>query len=81
MAARQPREQRESRVCVEGRNIKDGFRRAGYTTIGTGAMNWFNPKLTASEQLICDFDHFAYFHDPVRATAGTLSSKSSGRST
>jgi len=67
-----PESKRESRMAVVGRNIKDGFRRLGFTTIGTGAMNWFNPKLPASEQLTCDFDHYAYFPDPVSGDGRNL---------
>jgi hypothetical protein len=52
---------REAHYTVEGRNLKDGFRRAGYTTIGSGSMNWFNPALPAAEALCSDFDHYAYF--------------------
>lgn len=46
---------------LEGRNIKHGFRQKGYVTIGTGAMNWFDPAKPAPEHLIADFDHYRFF--------------------
>lgn len=56
-----PESPRASRLQLEGRNIKDGFRRMGYTTIGTGAMNWFDPDKPAAQALVADFDHFRFF--------------------
>lgn len=49
---------------VDGRNLRDGFRRAGYTTIGSGAMNWFDPARPASGPMCADFDHFRFFQNP-----------------
>jgi arylsulfatase A-like enzyme len=45
---------------LEGQTIIEGFKRKGYATIGTGAMQWFNPKLATSRALIQDFDRFYY---------------------
>jgi arylsulfatase A-like enzyme len=56
-----PESRRESFMELAGRNIKDGFRRNGYVTIGTGAMNWFDPGKPAPEHLLADFDHFQFF--------------------
>ena len=56
-----PESYRDSVVQLEGRNIKDGFRQKGYVTIGTGAMNWFDPGKPAPEHLISDFDHYRFF--------------------
>lgn len=43
-----------------GRNIVDGFQRAGYTTIGTAAMGWFDPKTVTGGHLSDSFEHFHY---------------------
>ena len=45
-------------LTLEGKNIVDGFKRKGYTTVGTGAVPWFNPNRETSRQLIGDFEHF-----------------------
>jgi hypothetical protein len=47
-------------VTLEGRNIIDGLRRAGYLTIGTGAVDWFNNQTEAGRLLSADFEHFYY---------------------
>jgi membrane-anchored protein YejM (alkaline phosphatase superfamily) len=47
---------------LEGSNIVEGFRRQGFVTLGTGAVDWFNPGLPASKTLVSDFDQF-YYHD------------------
>jgi hypothetical protein len=46
---------------LEGRNIIEGFREKGVTTIGSGAMNWFNPELPAGRYLSEPFEHFRFF--------------------
>lgn len=56
-----PESVRPGLLVVEGRNLKDGLRHKGYTTIGTGAMNWFDPDKPASEWLRADFDEFRFF--------------------
>jgi len=58
-----PESHRPSHLVLEGKNIKDGFRRRGYVTIGTGAMNWFDPDKPATENLIADFDHYKFFRN------------------
>lgn len=56
-----PESQRKSLFELGGRNIKDGFRQQGFVTIGTGAMNWFDPSKPAPEHLLADFDHYQFF--------------------
>jgi len=45
---------------LEGRSVIDGLRRAGYLTVGAGAVGWFNPSSFAGRQLTRDFDRFFY---------------------
>jgi hypothetical protein len=45
---------------LEGANIVEGFRRRGFVTLGTGAVDWFNPALPATKTLVSDFDQFYY---------------------
>ena len=45
---------------LNGRNIVDGFKALGYSTIGTGAAGWFDPAQPAGRSLIADFDEFYY---------------------
>ncbi len=45
---------------VEGRDIVHGFRNAGYRTVGTAAMGWFDPEAAVSSTLIDGFEHFKY---------------------
>lgn len=53
---------------ISGDNIVDGFRNAGYRTIGTAAMGWFDPDTAVSATLRDGFDDF-YFagHQGVRS--------------
>ena len=50
----------EDFVVLEGRSIVEGLGRLGYKTLGTGAVDWFNPATPASDSLIRDFD--AFYH-------------------
>lgn len=59
-----PESTRPSHTLLEGRNIKAGFQKLGYTTIGTGAMNWFDDRKPATEHLLADFDHYKFFPNP-----------------
>lgn len=43
---------------IEGKNLIDAFNRMGFTTIGTGAVNWFNTNHPA--HIVC-LDQFKYF--------------------
>ena len=47
-------------VTLAGHNIIDGLKNIGYRTIGTGAVNWFNPQRPTGRVLSADFDAFAY---------------------
>ncbi|HEY2594519.1 MAG TPA: PqqD family peptide modification chaperone, partial [Chloroflexota bacterium] len=49
---------------LEGRNIVDGFRLAGYRTIGCGALGWFNPATPAGAVVTADFERIAHFGWP-----------------
>lgn len=48
------------RFQLAGKNIIDGFKRKGYLTLGTGAVNWFNPETETGKLLSGDFDLFYY---------------------
>jgi len=50
----------EDFMVLEGRSIVEGLSRLGYKTLGTGAVDWFNPSTPASDGLIRDFD--AFYH-------------------
>lgn len=43
---------------LTGANIVEGFRRLGYATIGTGAVDWFDPSTETGAQLSQWFEHF-----------------------
>jgi hypothetical protein len=45
---------------VDGDNIVDGFRRAGYATLGVAAMGWFNPETSISRVLRHGFEAFRF---------------------
>lgn len=47
-----------SGYLVYGDNIPDGFRKAGFRTIGTASMAWFNPDTDVSAPLRQGFDEF-----------------------
>jgi hypothetical protein len=49
---------------LEGRNIVDGFRQAGYRTIGCGALGWFNPATPTGAAITVDFERIAHFGWP-----------------
>lgn len=50
----------ENHITVEGRNIVEGFGRAGFETFGTGAVGWFDPTTRAGTLLSRDFQEFYY---------------------
>ncbi|MEM9753022.1 MAG: sulfatase-like hydrolase/transferase [Planctomycetota bacterium] len=56
-----PEAVRAAEDCVTGSNLIEGFGRAGYRTIGSGAMNWFNVHLAAGQYLTRSFDRFGFF--------------------
>jgi len=45
---------------LSGRDIVEGFRNAGYRTIGTAAMGWFDPDTPVSQKLTAGFDDFLF---------------------
>jgi Coenzyme PQQ synthesis protein D (PqqD) len=45
---------------LQGRSIAQGFGHAGYRTLGSGAMAWFNPRRPHGEYLTADFGKFFY---------------------
>ncbi|ARN81109.1 hypothetical protein [Methylocystis bryophila] len=45
---------------LTGTNVIAGFRRLGYTTIGSGAVGWFDPQTETGRNLTCDFEHYFY---------------------
>jgi len=49
---------------LSGRNIIDGLNNAGYCTIGSGAVNWFNPERPTGRVLSVDFDQFGFAPGP-----------------
>ncbi|HVS85447.1 MAG TPA: hypothetical protein VHD91_07435 [Gaiellaceae bacterium] len=55
-------------VSLSGRNVVDGFRRRGYATIGTGAVDWFDTSTPTGRLLTSDFDTF-YFAGPAGIAA------------
>lgn len=46
--------------ALEGKNIIDGFKNKGYFTIGTGAVEWFNPETETGSVLSKYFDKFFF---------------------
>lgn len=46
---------------VAGRDIVHGFANAGYRTIGTGSMRWFNRETAVARKLTSGFREYAYF--------------------
>ncbi len=45
---------------LEGHNLIEGFRRLGYLTLGTGAVEWFNPASETGEVLGAPFEKFHF---------------------
>lgn len=45
---------------LDGANVIDGFRRQGYHTIGSGAVEWFNPTTETGAVLGEPFEHFHF---------------------
>ncbi|MBB5729359.1 alkaline phosphatase family protein [Sphingomonas prati] len=50
----------EPGFSVDGADIPDGFRNAGYATIGSAAMGWFNPATAVSGTLRQGFGAFQF---------------------
>ena len=45
---------------LEGASVIEGFRRRGYRTIGTGAVDWFNPETATGAVLGQPFERFHF---------------------
>lgn len=60
------------RFLLDGANIVDGFNRAGFLTLGTAAMNWFNPATLAGQQLGRDFQDFLFAPFSIRRQVAWL---------
>lgn len=63
-----PEAPRSALITLDGGNIVEGFRRQGYTTVGTGAVSWFNPALPAGRYLTEPFEHYKFFDGPHHAS-------------
>ena len=63
-----PEAPRAALQSLDGSNIIEGFRRRGYTTVGTGAVSWFNPALAAGRYLTESFEHYRFFDGPHNAS-------------
>ncbi len=50
----------ESGFQLDGNNIIEGFRRSGYATIGSGAVDWFNNLTETGSVLTTPFDDFFF---------------------
>jgi len=46
--------------ALEGANVIEGFRRRGYRTIGSGAVDWFDPSTPTGSLLGSPFDKFHF---------------------
>lgn len=58
---------------LSGRDIVDGFGRAGFATFGTSGIAWFDPELPTGQHLTQSFDRFHYLGGPhAREHAGWL---------
>ena len=47
--------------ALEGATIIEGFHRRGHTTIGAGAVDWFDPATAAGYRLVQDFEKYRMF--------------------
>lgn len=47
--------------ALDGATLIEGFRRRGYLTLGTGAVDWFDPDTPAGRRLTKDFERFRFF--------------------
>jgi hypothetical protein len=50
----------ERSFCLGGANIVEGFRQRGYSTIGSGAVDWFDPASATGAVLGAPFEHFQF---------------------
>jgi arylsulfatase A-like enzyme len=59
-----PEAPRPAKYSLDGKNIIEGFSKKGFFTIGTGAVNWFNPNLSGGRYLTEPFEKFHFFDGP-----------------
>jgi hypothetical protein len=50
----------EAAFILDGETIIDGFRQAGYRTIGAGAVGWFDPATPPGQRLTAHFDDYIF---------------------
>lgn len=62
-----PESPSNARIQLHGKNIIDAFNKIGYQTIGTGAVNWFSPKMPAHIREIDDFNEYKWFGEFIVA--------------
>lgn len=51
--------------ALEGSNIIEGFRKLRFSTIGSGAVGWFDPQTQTGQHLTGSFEEFFYCQDAV----------------
>lgn len=60
LASSPPRPRPGEFATLNGHNIVAGFAAAGYATIGSGAVGWFNPAYSAGRVLTQDFERYFF---------------------
>ena len=55
-----PGNDEESSFRLDGANIIEGFRERGYSTIGSGAVDWFDTATATGAVLGASFEHFHF---------------------
>jgi hypothetical protein len=59
--------------ALRGRDIIDGFREAGFATLGASGIAWFDPDLATGQHLTRSFEQFRFLPGPrAREHAGWL---------
>jgi len=56
-----PESPNPAKYLLSGPNVIQGFRAKGYLTLGTAALNWFDPALPAGRYLTECFEEFRHF--------------------
>ena len=65
--------------ALMGRTIIEGFNNAGYVTLGTGAVDWFDTKTASGRALVEDFADFHFARrDGVRSQVEWLADRVRG---
>jgi hypothetical protein len=55
------------KFVVDGRNVVAGMNGSGYTTIGTGAVRWFDPSVKTGKMLTENFKIYKFFGEYTQA--------------